>query len=153
MLINELKSFPMMGSEHRLVVLKEAQYFSKLEELCPYLENPNPSTIFVVCYKHKKYDQRKSLSNLARKMGLSFIHKKLKNINSMNGLKIIFEVLDIPLIPKGIMLLSESLGNDLGRIVNEVEKLGIILKGRTNKLQNRSLRKILVFQKTIMSMN
>ena len=59
MLINELKSFPMMGSEHRLVVLKEAQYFSKLEELCPYLENPNPSTIFVVCYKHKKYDQRK----------------------------------------------------------------------------------------------
>ena len=49
-LINELKSFP-MGSEKRLVVLKEAQEFKKLEALCPYLENPKPSTIFVICHK------------------------------------------------------------------------------------------------------
>ena len=49
-LINELKSFP-MGSEKRLVVLKEAQEFKKLEALCPYFENPNPSTIFVICHK------------------------------------------------------------------------------------------------------
>lgn len=127
MLINELKSFPMMGSEHRLVVLKEAQYFSKLEELCPYLENPNPSTIFVVCYKHKKYDQRKKSLKLSAKNGLVFHSQKVKEYQLNEWIENYIRSVGYSINSKGIMLLSESLGNDLGRIVNEVEKLGIIL--------------------------
>ena len=127
MLINELKSFPMMGSEHRLVVLKEAQYFSKLEELCPYLENPNPSTIFVVCYKHKKYDQRKKSLKLSAKNGLVFHSQKVKEYQLNEWIENYIRSVGYSINSKGIMLLSESLGNDLGRIVNEVEKLGIVL--------------------------
>ena len=131
MLINELKSFPMMGSEHRLVVLKEAQYFSKLEELCPYLENPNPSTIFVVCYKHKKYDQRKKSLKLSAKNGLVFHSQKVKEYQLNEWIENYIRSIGYSINSKGIMLLSESLGNDLGRIVNEVDKLGIILgKGK-----------------------
>ena len=70
-LLNELKSFP-MGSEKRLVILKEAQDFKKLESLCPYFENPNSSTIFVICHKYKKYDARKKALKLIAKNGLSF---------------------------------------------------------------------------------
>ena len=48
-LLNEIKSFP-MGSEKRLVVLKEAQDFKKIEDLCAYFETPNPTTVFVLCF-------------------------------------------------------------------------------------------------------
>ena len=73
MLINELKSFPMMGSEHRLPA-KEAQYFSKLEELCPYLENPiHPP--YLLCVINTKNTIKEKASNLARKMGLSLFTK------------------------------------------------------------------------------
>ena len=79
-LINELKSFP-MGSEKRLVVLKEAQYFNKIEALCPYLENPNPSTVFVICYKHKKYDARKKKGiKVECSKGARFLFPKSKRI-------------------------------------------------------------------------
>ena len=129
-LINELKSFP-MGSEKRLVVLKEAQYFSKLEALCPYLENPNPSTVFVICYKHKKYDARKKSLKLSAKNGLVFYSQKVKEYQLNEWIQHYIRSQGFTINSKGTMLLGESLGNDLGRIVSEVEKLGIVLKKGT----------------------
>ena len=126
-LINELKSFP-MGSEKRLVVLKEAQYFNKIEELCPYLENPNPSTVFVLCYKHKKYDLRKKALKLSAKKGLVFYSQKVKEYQLNEWIQNYIRSVGYTINSKGTMLLNESLGNDLGRIVNEIEKLGIILE-------------------------
>ncbi|MDG2153639.1 MAG: DNA polymerase III subunit delta [Crocinitomicaceae bacterium] len=127
MLINELKSFP-MGSEKRLVVLKEAQYFNKIEELCTYLENPNPSTVFVLCYKHKKYDLRKKSLKLSSKNGLVFHSQKVKEYQLNEWIENHIRSVGYTIKSKGIMLLAESLGNDLGRIVNEIKKLGIIIK-------------------------
>ena len=129
-LINELKSFP-MGSEKRLVVLKEAQYFSKIEALCSYLENPNPSTVFVICYKHKKYDARKKSLKLSAKKGLVFYSQKVKEYQLNEWIQHYIRSQGFTINSKGTMLLGESLGNDLGRIVSEVEKLGIILKKGT----------------------
>lgn len=126
-LINELKSFP-MGSEKRLVVLKEAQYFNKIEELCTYLENPNPSTVFVLCYKHKKYDLRKKSLKLSSKNGLVFHSQKVKEYQLNEWIENHIRSVGYTIKSKGIMLLAESLGNDLGRIVNEIKKLGIIIK-------------------------
>jgi DNA polymerase-3 subunit delta len=127
MLINELKSFP-MGSEKRLVVLKEAQYFNKIEELCIYLENPNPSTVFVLCYKHKKYDLRKKSLKLSSKKGLVFHSQKVKEYQLNEWIENHIRGAGYTIKSKGIMLLAESLGNDLGRVVNEIQKLGIIIK-------------------------
>lgn len=126
-LINELKSFP-MGSEKRLVVLKEAQYFNKIEELCTYLENPNPSTVFVLCFKHKKYDLRKKSLKLSSKNGLVFHSQKVKEYQLNEWIENHIRSVGYTIKSKGIMLLAESLGNDLGRIVNEIKKLGIIIK-------------------------
>ena len=125
-LTNELKSFP-MGSEKRLVVLKEAQYFNKLEELCSYLENPNPTTVFVLCYKHKKYDSRKKSLKLSAKNGLVFHSQKVKEYQLNEWIQNHIRTTGFTINSKGIMLLSESLGNDLGRIVNEINKLAIVL--------------------------
>ena len=124
-LINELKSFP-MGSEKRLVVLKEAQEFKKLEALCPYFENPNPSTIFVICHKYKKYDSRKKSLKLIVKQGAVFLSEKIREYQLNEWIQRYVTSRGFSLNSKATMLLNEFLGNDLGRIVNEVEKLSII---------------------------
>ncbi len=124
-LINELKSFP-MGSEKRLVVLKEAQDFEELETLCPYFEKPNPSTIFVICHKYKKYDARKTSLKLIAEQGTVFLSDKIKEYQLNEWIQRYVTKRGFTLNSKATMLLSEFLGNDLGRIVNEVEKLSII---------------------------
>ncbi|MDG1349857.1 MAG: DNA polymerase III subunit delta [Crocinitomicaceae bacterium] len=124
-LINELKSFP-MGSEKRLVVLKEAQDFKKIEDLCSYFENPNPSTIFVICHKYKKYDSRKKSLKLIAKQGQIFLSEKIKEYQLNEWIQRYVTSQGFTLNSKATMLLGEFLGNDLGRIVNEVEKLGVI---------------------------
>ena len=126
LLLNELKSFP-MGSEKRLVVLKEAQSFNKIEALCPYLENPNPSTVFVLCYKYKKYDLRKKSLKLSTKNGLAFHSQKVKDYQLNEWIQNHIRNEGYSITSKGTMLLNESLGNDLGRIINEVKKLGVVI--------------------------
>lgn len=126
MLLNELKSFP-MGSEKRLVVLKEAQYFKKIEELCTYLENPNPSTIFVLCYKYKKYDLRKKALKLSAKNGLVFHSQNVKEYQLNEWIQNHIRSTGYSITSKGTMLLNEFIGNDLGRIVNEIKKLGVVI--------------------------
>ena len=80
-----------------------------------------------MCYKHKKYDQRKKSLKLSAKNGLVFHSQKVKEYQLNEWIENYIRSVGYSINSKGIMLLSESLGNDLGRIVNEVEKLGIIL--------------------------
>lgn len=124
-LLNELKSFP-MGSERRLVILKEAQDFKKLESLCPYFENPSNSTIFVICHKYKKYDARKKALKLIAKKGLVFLSEKVKEYQLNEWIQRYMTNQGFTLNSKATMLLGEFLGNDLGRIVNEINKLSVI---------------------------
>ncbi|MCK4700459.1 MAG: DNA polymerase III subunit delta, partial [Bacteroidales bacterium] len=56
--INAAKRFPMMAN-HQVVVVKEAQYLDKLEDLIYYVEKPLKSTLLIIAYKHKKVDKRK----------------------------------------------------------------------------------------------
>lgn len=63
---SDLKAYPMMA-ERRLIILKEAQDFKHLDALEAYSDAPSPTTIFLVCYKHKSYDARKKiLKNFAK---------------------------------------------------------------------------------------
>jgi DNA polymerase-3 subunit delta len=115
-----------MGSEKRLVILKEAQDFKKIESLCPYFENPNSSTIFVICHKYKKYDARKKALKLIAKNGLVFLSEKVKEYQLNEWTQRYVTSQGFTINSKATMLLGEFLGNDLGRIVNEVDKLSVI---------------------------
>ena len=53
--INACRRYPMF-SERQVVVLKEAQQMKDLEKLEGYIDNPQPSTVFVVSYKDKRVD-------------------------------------------------------------------------------------------------
>jgi len=130
-LISELKGYPMMGAR-KLVILKEAQDFKAMDDLDAYFEAPSDTTVFVVNYKYKTYDSRKKLIKSAAKKGLVFKSDKVKDYLLGDWIQTYIKSAGYGITSKAAMLLVEFLGNDLSRIVNEVEKLSILLeKGTT----------------------
>ncbi len=60
-IVDNAKRFPMMA-ERQVVIVKEAQdLYRTIDRLDSYCENPQPSTVLVICYKYKKIDKRKAL--------------------------------------------------------------------------------------------
>jgi DNA polymerase-3 subunit delta len=129
-LISELKSYPMMA-EKRVVILKEAQDFKPIDELESFFESPLESTVFVVCYKYKSFDARKKLLKLAAKNGLVFKSDKVREYQLAEWIQAYVKSIGYGITSKAGMLLAEFLGNDLGRIVKEIEKLSILIEAGT----------------------
>ena len=94
-IISLAKGFPMMG-EQQVVIVKEAQTLKELSKstgdgdevkekksssdknpLIAYLENPQPSTVLVFCFKYKKLDARSTLAKTIAKKAVLFESKKL----------------------------------------------------------------------------
>jgi DNA polymerase-3 subunit delta len=129
-IISDAKSYPMMG-ERRLVVIKEAQEFKDIELLESYFNNPVDTTIFVLCYKYKKFDTRKKLIKTAATNGLVFLSDKIRDYKLVDWISSYAKEAGHSISPKAAMLLAEFLGTDLSRIVNELEKLSIIVEKET----------------------
>jgi len=125
-LISELKGYPMM-SERRLVILREAQDFKQIELLESYAETPMNSTIFVICCKYKTLDSRKKLMKETTKSGIVYKSDKVKEYQLPDWIVSYLKEKGFTINSKATMLLAENVGNDLSRLVNEIEKLSIIL--------------------------
>ena len=67
--------YPMMAS-HQVLILKEAQDMKTLKDLKPYIEKPVPTTLLVICHKHKKFDGRTAFAKAIKKHALVFESKK-----------------------------------------------------------------------------
>jgi len=119
--------YPMMA-ERQLVVLREAQTwridaFDKLES---YFKNPTPTTVLVICYKHKKADGRKTwLKDLGKKQ-VVFVSDKLKDEMLPDWIQKYVTFHKRRIGPVEAKLLADHLGSDLGKLTNEVEKLCIV---------------------------
>jgi DNA polymerase-3 subunit delta len=131
-LLGQLKQYPMMA-ERQLVILKEAQDIKDWEPLEKYLSDPIPTTIFVICHKHKKADTRKKyVKAIQQSKGVIFESKKLYE-NQLDGwVNAFLKEKDFFISPKASILLIEAIGADLSRLATELEKLTIVLqKGTT----------------------
>ncbi len=120
--INTARRFPMM-SEYQVVLLKEAQEMKDLEQLHVYTEQPLRSTILLIAYKYKSFDKRKKLYRSIEKNGIIFESKKLYDDKVPAWITAWLKQKGIQTDIKSAVLLTEYLGNDLSRIVNELEKL------------------------------
>ena len=130
-IVSNAKRFPMM-SERQVVIVKEAQDLSRtIENLVSYVENPQPSTILVVCYKYKTLDKRKKLSKVIDKKGLLFESKKLYENQVGDWIRRALSKMEYQIEPKATLMLVEFLGTDLSKINNELEKLMIVLPKST----------------------
>ncbi len=126
-IINTAKRFPMMAS-HQVVIVREAQHLDKIEDLIYYVESPLESTLLVINYKYKKLDKRKKLYKSLEKSSILFESKRLYDDKIPPWIYSYLRYRRKKIEPKAAMILIEYLGNDLGKIANELEKLIIILK-------------------------
>lgn len=141
--IGAAKRFPMM-SEHQVIIIKEAQNIkdlvgkekddekskSKEKVKLPfeiYLENPQKSTILVICYKYKTVDKRTSLAKIIEKNAALFDSKKIYDNKVPDWINNYLKGKEYTVGPKASALLTEYLGTNLSKVSNELDKLMINL--------------------------
>jgi len=135
-LLNTARRFPMM-SNYNIVILKEAQHLKgieggaasdkKVDPFLLYVENPPQSTILVINYKGKTLDKRKKLYKVLDKNAVLLDSKRLYE-NQVGAwiikyLKSQEYTIDI----KAAELMASHLGNNLSSVVQEIEKLTIVV--------------------------
>lgn len=125
-IVSEAKRFPMM-SEHQVVVVKEAQHVRGIEDLKSYAEQPQPTTILVIAYKYKKLDKRKALAKVLAKQHVLFESKKLYDNQVADWVSNQIREKGYKVSLKAVALLTESVGSDLGRMHQELEKLMLVV--------------------------
>ena len=121
------RQFPMFA-EKLVVILKDAGQMplTELNALEEYIVKPSPSTVFVIEHRFKKIDGRTKIIKAIKSKGTHFQSDKLKDDKEVVawikqfGAGIKFKIED----PEA-ELLSTYLGNDIQKIINELEKVRI----------------------------
>lgn len=127
--INACRRYPMFA-ERQVVLLKEAQHMKDIEKLEGYIESPLGSTVFVAAYKGKTLDKRKTLYRKLKSTAEIFTSEKVRDQKLQEWIADYLRGQGYTINTKAISLLDEHIGNDLNRIVNEIEKLALNLKGK-----------------------
>jgi DNA polymerase-3 subunit delta len=129
--INACRRYPMFA-ERQVVLLKEAQQMkdSDLERLEGYFENAMPSTLLFVSYKDKKIDARKKIAKTIKTKGELYSTKKIYDNQLPEWVNAMLFQQGLAMSPKAVAMLVDNIGNDLGRMKNEVEKLMLNLSNR-----------------------
>lgn len=133
--ISSARRFPLM-SERQLIILKEAQELDNFELLNSYVKNLMPSTILVICYKYKSVDKRKSIVANINKFGVVFESKKLYDNQIPAFIKTYYQDRKISIDEKSAQMLTDYVGNDLGKLTKELEKLQISLPASQTRISS-----------------
>lgn len=117
------KRYPMM-SEYQVVIVKEAQQLKDIEKLVPYLNNPQSSTVLVICYKGKEPDKRKEFyKSLLKNDAVYFVSERPRQEKMPEWVNRYFTKKGYRITPNAAILLSEFVGNELEKVCNEADKL------------------------------
>ena len=121
----EALRFPMMGSQV-LVLVREAQQVRDLDTLAAHLDELPESTYLILCYK-KKADKRKALYKAISERGGVFESTKMYDSKIPDFIIKSFAARQLDIDPRTAHLMADSTGNDLEKILNEVEKIALAL--------------------------
>ncbi len=124
--VDSARRYPMM-SAFQLVIVKEAQEMKSLAELQSYIEKPQPTTLLVLAYKHKKLDARTKFAKAIMQHAFVFESSKIYDNQLPEWIVGYLKDIQLSIKPEVSELLSEYLGNDLGKIANELDKLALNL--------------------------
>lgn len=123
-IVSAAKRYPMM-SDHQLIIIKEAQDLKWKDDelLLKYVEQCTASTVLVFDYKYGKFDKRKKLYKAIEKKGLVVESNKLYDDKVASWVISFIKEQGWNIHPQAAALLSEYLGTELSKIVNELNKL------------------------------
>jgi DNA polymerase-3 subunit delta len=130
--ISAARGFAMMGG-YKVIIVKEAQNIKKWESLAIYMENPQPSTILVFCYKYGSPDKRLNLfKNWEKKGGILMeseplkdyqVEKWIRDYVAQRNKELNENGDEVRIDEKISRILADSLGTDLTKIVGAMQKL------------------------------
>lgn len=118
-----------MMSERQVVIVREAQNIRDFDNLLPYIDHYQPSTVLLLAYKNKKPDKRKGVF---KKLSTSpncvyFESAKLYDNKIPEWIINYCKEKAYGITTKAAGILAESLGTDLSRVANEIDKLILLL--------------------------
>jgi len=131
--INTAKRYPMMAN-YQVVIVKEAQQIKNFDDLIHYIEKPLVSTILVINYKYNKPDKRKKVFKALMEKSVYFSSDRIYENKIADWITTYLKKKNYSIEPKAAELLTEFLGNEIGKIVNEIEKLIILLPAKQNRI-------------------
>ena len=122
--MNACKRYPMFA-EKQVVILKDAAALRGLNELAAYVAKPSPTTIFVIEHRFKKADGKTKLVKMAKEKGFHFTSDKIKDEHMPAWIIELGKQMNFSMGVREAETLASSLGNDLQKVVNEIEKVRI----------------------------
>jgi len=124
--VNACRRFPMFADK-QVVILKDAAQMTpkSFNELSGYLEKPSPTTIFLIEYRFKKADSRTRIVKLAKEKGICFTSDKVRDEQIPQWIQTHGKEIGLHIGEREAQVLATYLGNDLQKIVNEIEKVRI----------------------------
>lgn len=127
-IISYARQFPILSAK-KLVLVKEAQDIKsdRWEQLLPYLDNPQPSTVLVFVYRHKSFDKRTKVYKAISSKGTIYEKKKLYDNEIPQWINQHVQENGFTITENAANLIADSIGNDLDKISNELRKLFLAL--------------------------
>ena len=134
-ILDAAKRFPMMA-ERQVVIVKEAQNMKEIDKLQSYVEKPLKSTILVINYKYDTLDKRLKIYKALdqSKEAVVFESKVLYDNQVPGWINSYLTERGYGIVPAASVLLTEYLGTDLSKVVNELNKLIITLPVNEKKI-------------------
>ncbi len=130
--IGAARGFAMMGG-YKVIIVKEAQNIKKWEALAMYMDNPQPSSILVFCYKYGSPDKRLNLfKNWEKKGGVLMeseqlrdyqVEKWIRDYVAQRNKELKENGDEVQIDEKVTKILADSIGTDLTQIVGALQKL------------------------------
>lgn len=127
-ILDNAYQFPMM-SDRRVVIVKEFQEMRDVDGLSTYFEKPAEQTVLILAYKHKKFDKRKKIWKTAVANSTVFESKKVYDNKIPAFISKQLKGMGIDIEPQASDMMGTYLGNDLSKVMNEINKLSIV-KGK-----------------------
>lgn len=129
------RQMPMMGS-YQVVIVREAQQLTKIDNLVHYTANPQATTILIICYKNKEQgkgvDKRTAFYKSCQKSGVVFESVRPREYEIDSWLASYVRSIGLNMEPKAMAMLKEYVGMDISRMVGELDKLTVsIPQGET----------------------
>lgn len=139
-IINAAKRYPML-SPYQVVIVKEAQMIKDWESLQFYIQKPLSTTILVFAYKYGTPDKRKKWVLDISKAGVVFESQKLRDYEMSAWINKYLRTKNVTADEKAIVMLTDFLGTDLSKVVNEIDKLLLTKPANTNKITPEHIEK------------
>ena len=139
-IISTCQRYPMMA-EYQVVIVKEAQRLDNFDLLELYAKNPLKSTILILNYKNGTVDGRKAVVKAIDKVGVIFESKRLYDNQVPAFIDSYYRERGVQIDGKSTQMLVDYVGNNLSKLVMELEKLQVVLSGKQPRVTPELIEK------------